>query len=150
MKYSSIFVSCLSLCLILLANTSFAGSGKVTFGAYTAGQGCSGSGICQTGAATGAIVAFTYYENPDTSGGSFTKLTMLVNYEQATMNGFIGSRQGGYYKFTGGYTFDHPGDRELGVPYDYSIPDGYSCHYEPVDMNGRIRLIVTQFKPNKG
>lgn len=150
MKYSSIFVSCLSFCLILVTNSSFAGSGKVTFGAYTAGQGCSGSGICQIGAATGAIVAFTYYENPDTAGGSFTNLTMLVNYEQATMNGFIGSRQGGYYKFTGGYTFDHPGDRELGVPYDYSIPDGYSCRYDAVDMNGRIRLIVTQFKPNKG
>lgn len=150
MKSKSIFVICLVFCIMLTTNSLFAGSGRVTFGTYVAGHGCSGTGICQTGAATGAIVAFTYYENPDTAGGSFTKLTMLVNYEQATMNGFIGSRQGGYYKFTGGYTFDHPGDRELGVPYDYSIPDGYSCRYEPMDLNGRIRLIVTQFKPNKG
>lgn len=132
----------------ITVNLSYAGTGKVNFGAYTSGQGCSGTGICNTNSATGATVSFNYYQNLDTAGGTFKRVAMIVNYEQAIANGFTGSASGGTYKFTGGYPFNHPNDESLGVPSSFSIPDNYLCTYGPKDAQGRIVLVITEFKKN--
>jgi hypothetical protein len=134
---------------LFIISTAFAGTGKVNFGAYAAGQGCSGTGICNAGSVTGAAVTFNYYQNLDTAGGTFKKLVMVVNYEQAAEYGFTGSPNGGTYVFHGGYPFNHPGDQNLGVPSTFSIPADYACIYGPKDPQGKIRLVITEFTLHK-
>jgi hypothetical protein len=146
MKNISVFSILLIAGIVSVTNLSYAGTGKVNFGAYTSGSGCSGTGICNTGSATGASVTFFYYQNPDTAGGTFKKVTMMVNYDQAATYGFSGSAEGGTYVFTGGYPFTHSGDQGLGVPSTFAIPVDYVCTYGPKNAQGKITLIVTEFK----
>ncbi len=150
MKNKSLLVAGLFVAGSMLAAVqSFAGSGKVRFGAYSAGQGCTGTGICQTGSTSGGVTVTTeFYRKLDTAGGTYSRLTMIVNYENAKSEGFIGPAQGGSYTFTGGYTFNHPGDGGFGVPSSFSIPNNYKSNYGPADKNGNITLIVTQLLPN--
>lgn len=145
------------LCATFLAAVFFinitsaqAGTAKVKFGAYSAGEGCSGTGICQTSAIDGADVEFDYFETKDSSGGNMSILTMLFNYEDAKRNGFLGDSFGGVYTFTKGYRFNHTGDGRTGVPSTYSIPDDYDGKYTAKDNNGMIKLTVTQYStPSK-
>ncbi len=142
------FFSFFVVAFMLGSSLVFAGSGKIKFGAYTGGgQGCSGTGVCQTGS-TGAPAIFDFYQNTDTAGGTFTRLTITVNYDQAVSFGFEGSGSGGNYVFTGGYPFNHPSDEGLGVPSTYSIPTDYACSYKAKDGAGRIQLIISDFTRN--
>ncbi len=144
-RKKSIWLSLMAIALLFVSNTVNAGIGMVKFGAHLGGNGCSGTGICKTGA-IGTEVNFVYHEFTDSAAhGNFSSLTMTFDYDEALLYGFMGGTRGGSYTFTGGYTFDHPEDKNLGVPSTYSIPDGYLATLEPVDAKGKTKLIITQF-----
>jgi hypothetical protein len=124
--------------LACMSTAAFAGTGRVRFGA---GSGCMGTGICEIGGTSGATVAFEYYQNIDSAGGSFTKLTMIFNYEAGTTNGFKGNVKGGTYIFTDGYQFNHASDQGLGVPRTYSIPADYAGNYTTDDKGNTVMTI---------
>jgi hypothetical protein len=146
MKNTPLF-SVLFLILSISSGVLFAGSSNVRFGAYTAGQGCSGTGICQSGT-TGANVIFDYHEVTDSAaGGAIATLIMTFNYVEAKRFGFIGSAEGGTYSFNQSYTFDHPGDKDSGVPADYTIQEGTNGTMMPVDAKGVMKIVFTQFRP---
>lgn len=148
MKFNSLSLLIVMVTVFLTTTGDlFAGTGKVRFGEMTRGD-CNGTGICHIGT-TGAVTLFTYYQNTDTAGGTFTSLSMFVNFYDAVNNGFIGNLNGGSYVFTAGYVFNHPGDQGLGIPSTYFIPIGYKCDYDPAVAGERITLTVTQFTSNK-
>lgn len=141
---------CLFLAInFVFASATFAGAANVRFGAYTAGKGCSGTGICETSSGEGALVTFDYTEQTDSSGGIVSVLTMVFNLKQAQTFGFKGDATGGIYTFTNGYTFNHPGDRNTGVPATYTIPDDYDGVFTKEDQDGNTTLTVTQTKRSK-
>lgn len=145
MRRTLFILSTISAAILLVTSSSlYAGTGKVWFGANQGGKGCSGTGICQT--SSGATVDFIYHEFTDsTAGGYFTSLTMEFNYDEALLYGFMGGTKGGTYVFTDGYTFDHPGDQELGVPSGYTIPESYAATLSPTNDKGDLKIVVTQF-----
>lgn len=92
------------------------GNGKVTFGAYKAGEGCSGSGICQTNppASGDAVsVVFSYAkENPSKLIMSF-KLSDLKKKQPAQVANFVNGQP---LRFDAPYSLSDPMFTQLGIP----------------------------------
>lgn len=92
------------------------GNGKVTFGAYKAGEGCSGSGICQTGTqASGDAVSvvFSYAKNNPSKLIMSFKLSDLKKKQPGQVKYFA---DGQSYRFDAPYSLSDSMFLQLGVP----------------------------------
>ncbi len=92
------------------------GNGKVTFGAYKAGEGCSGSGICQTNppASGDAVsVVFSYAKNNPSKLTMSFKLSDLKKKQPAQVKNFVNGQP---LRFDAPYSLSDSMFSQLGVP----------------------------------
>ena len=92
------------------------GNGKVTFGAYKAGEGCSGSGICQVGdqaAGSAVSVVFSYAKNKPSKLTMSFKLSDLKKKQPEQVKNFVNGQP---LRFDALYSLSDSMFLQLGVP----------------------------------
>lgn len=99
------------------------GNGRVTFGAYTAGNGCSGSGICDIRSQAteqNIPVSFTYNKNNPTSLIMSFRLSELKKKQPEQVKSFTS----GQYRFDAQYPLSDGLFAQMGVPKGAVIAQG--------------------------